>query len=72
MSTLIHLHDVLVCCSEISWLINETWSLGRKHAQAQRDAEAFPLMAAAISLMDLCDEFSDSKEVQLLPHLMLP
>ncbi|CAL5220288.1 g2273 [Coccomyxa viridis] len=48
---------------EISWLINETWSLGRKHAQAQRDAEAFPLMAAAISLMDLCDEFSDSKEM---------
>ena len=58
---------MLVCCSEMNWLVSETWGLGRKHARAQRKAQALTFMAAAIDLMDLSDEFRGRKEVQLLP-----
>ena len=56
---------MLVCCKEMSWLIIKTWAIGSKHAQAERNAQALPFMAAAIDLMDLCDNFKDSKKVQL-------
>ncbi len=63
-------HDALVCCSEMSWLINTTWAIGSKHAHAKRYAKALAFMAAAIDLMDLCEDFKDRKKVQLLPIVL--
>ena len=53
----------------MSWLITTAWDTGCKHAQHGHHAQALAFLAAAIELMDYCDAFKDTKEVQSLPCL---
>ena len=52
----------------MSWLISTAWNQGCRHAKFLRHAKALSFMAAALGLMDLCEEFKDRKEV----HLAMP
>ena len=54
---------VLVLCSEMSWLITRAWERGSKFAQDDQHAQALAFLAAALELMDFCDDFRDTKEV---------
>ena len=57
----------------MSCLITAAWDQGCRHAQCLRHAQALSFLTAAIDLMDLCDDFKDTKEVQKLPCFrMLP
>ena len=62
-------HDILGCCSEMSWLIYTAWNQGNKHARYLRHPLALSFVAAAIDLMDFSDDFKGNKKVQILPRL---
>ena len=55
------------------WLTKEAWNHGCKHARYMRHPQALSFMAAALDLMDLCEDFEGcedikkDKEVQTLP-----
>ena len=51
----------------MSWLISTAWNRGCKHARFLRSAQAMSFMAAALALVDHCEDYKDRKEVQVLP-----
>ena len=50
----------------MGWLISAAWEKGSKYAQHLNHQRALSFMAAAVGLMDFCDDFKDRKEVQAL------
>ena len=55
------------CGREMSWLISTAWNRGCKHARFLRNVPALSFMAAALALMDQCNDYKDRKQVQVLP-----
>ena len=51
---------------EISWLVSTAWNRGCRHVKFLKPGEAVRFMEAALSLMDLCEDFRERQEV-LLP-----
>ncbi len=44
-------------------LINTAWGRGCKQAEAGRHSKALCFMAAALNLMDFCEDYKNGKEV---------
>lgn len=52
---------------EISWLVSTAWNRGCRHVKFLKPGEAVRFMEAALSLMDLCEDFRERQKVLLPP-----
>ena len=51
-------------CRELEWLIETAWEHGKELVLQEQHAQGLSFMAAALSLMDLCEDYKDHKEVR--------
>ena len=54
----------LTCGSEVNWLTKEARNHGCKHTLYMRHAKALSFMAAALDLMDLCEDFEGCEDIK--------
>lgn len=47
---------------EISWLVSTAWNRGCRHVKFLKPGEAVRFMEAALSLMDLCEDFRERQK----------